>query len=137
MKNFTGVKDVEGSDHLQEDSPNSVFVNRRVGFLVANNLLVEVFAICEVHNQTEEGVFEESLLVTDDGLMLNRGQDSHLVKGTFPFLLAEGAHLYFFEGVDAAVRKPLDLEDFGVGALACQELEPGATYRSWRAPGSP
>jgi hypothetical protein len=61
---------------------------------------------------------EEDLLVADDAIVLETGQDAHLVERVLDFLLGEVRQFHFLQRVDLAIGPPLDAEDLRVRTLA-------------------
>lgn len=61
---------------------------------------------------------EEDLLVAHDAVVLQTGQNAHLVERILDFLLRQVRQFHFLQGVDLAVGATLHPEHLGVGALA-------------------
>jgi hypothetical protein len=74
--------------------------------------------------------FNEGLLVRNDILVLDRGQDPHLIYSVFLLLLREVPKAHFLQGVDLVVRDPLDLVHLTISAITYEEvLMMNKTYR--------
>ena len=54
MQNIALVQNLQPLDHLDEYSPNIVFLHVCLLFLVAHYTLVEVTVVCELHHNTRE-----------------------------------------------------------------------------------
>jgi hypothetical protein len=54
---------------------------------------------------------EEDLLVANDAVVLETGQDAHLIQGIFDLFLGKVRQFHFLQRVDLLVCDSLDLED--------------------------
>lgn len=54
MQNIALVQNLQSLDHLDEDSPNIVFLHVDLLFLVPHYTLVEVTVVCKLHHNTIE-----------------------------------------------------------------------------------
>lgn len=131
VEDFLAVEDVQRSSHLDENSPDVLFGDFLPGLLVLNNFFVKVRIICKFHNKAKTWGFllKKSFFVTDDGLVLDGGQNSNLVQRIFFFLLGEAPHSYLLESVDLPVTDALYLEDVRVGTLSYLLKDHKVTHR--------
>ena len=82
MQNFLLVKCLQPPSHLDEAVPDLLFTKKDAGSLILHHFVVEVAPVSELHHYAQTtGVFvKERLLVRNNVGVLNRGQDSHLIK---------------------------------------------------------
>ena len=82
------MQDVECSDHLDENGPDGWLINRLLLLLMFNNFLVEILIVRILHHQAETRslIFKKGFFVTDNGFVIDRGQNADLVQGVLLFL---------------------------------------------------
>lgn len=85
MENIAHMQNVQSSDSLYENCPNQMLREKWSLLFVLKNLLVNILVILKFHHQTQCRcqVLKECLLVRDDGLVLQTGQDSDFIQSVF------------------------------------------------------
>lgn len=105
MHNFEFVKGLESADGLHEVGPALLFGDGGAGLLTLFNFVEEVAPVSVLHDDAEGGggVLEKGFLVADDVLLLDGGEDAHLVEGVL--LLFFGKFSHFDLGTQEIVSK--------------------------------
>ena len=82
------VEHGQSLDCANEVLPDLLFRESRFLFFVFHNFLVKISISGKVHHNTKGlALVDEALLVPDDVLVLNTGQNSDLIQGVFSLFL--------------------------------------------------
>lgn len=98
---------------IDKSLPNLALLDPILGFEVRVDNSHEVPSLGELHDDTEipGEVFVEGLLEFDDVVVIERGQNTNLIKSVFLLLLLHSHHPHLLQSVDLVVLFPTDLVD--------------------------
>ena len=85
MYDLLGVKSHKTIQHLPEDMPYLIFLDKRFEFLRLTNLCIKVSTICDLHYNAQLICLfiKKCLFITNDIFVHNRCQNSNFIQSIF------------------------------------------------------
>lgn len=104
VENFEIVKAGQRLQGADQHPPNLVFSECSFVLFVFYDFLIEISVTCVVHHYAQSfTLVNERFFVTYNVLVLNRGQDSDLIKSVLLLLLTQILKRNFLQGVSLAI----------------------------------
>mmetsp|Transcript_26061 Transcript_26061/g.65694 ORF Transcript_26061/g.65694 Transcript_26061/m.65694 type:complete len:471 (-) Transcript_26061:1130-2542(-) len=136
VQNLQLVQSLQPVTHAKGAVPDVGLAEEGAHLLVVADFLKQIptVSILRDNAQTPACVVVEALLVSDDVLVLDTGQQPHLVQRVLFFLFAQVWEFHLFQGVDLVIGEAQDFVHRTVGALAEQRHLPEVLQRSRHRP---
>ena len=136
MHHIEVVEGFEATEDLYEHVPDLPLREKLLALLVPHYLLEEVAVVRVLHDNAEsvERGVDEDLLVGDDVMVLDAGQDTHLIDCICPLFVVELVDLNLLEGIRSIVGLALHMVDARVGPFTelLDDLKVGESgWRTW------